>query len=391
MVALLRYLKKITIRFVLKTLYVFPVKKNRIFLLNDLSYRYVGNPRFIGDYLLSEYPGVFEIVVSVGDVSAYKYLVDKGLKVVKFNSPMYFFYAITAAVFVSNSGGYSYIPVRKKQCVINTWHGGGAYKKCGIHMYEDTPLFRKDLLLSANYTSIFLSTCSEFSKVMEDSMLIPREIFWEIGMPRNDMLLKQDKNKKDNIKRKIGLKDDEKLVLFAPTYRKIADNYFNDSIEISYGVDSKRVCKALEKRFGGHWKFAIRYHPCVVNRGEFHNDDVIVLSDYDEMQELLLIADAMINDFSSSMWDYMLTEKPSFLFAKDLDHYIKTTEVYTPVEEWPFPKATNNDELEANIMNFNIDQYKLACKQHYKKLGGCESGCATKLVCDRIYQYCFQN
>lgn len=391
MAALLRYLKKIIIRFLLKTLYVFPVKKNRIFLLNDLSYRYVGNPRFIGDYLLSEYPGVFEIVVSVGDVSAYKYLVDKGLKVVKFNSPMYFFYAITAAVFVSNSGGYSYIPVRKKQCVINTWHGGGAYKKCGIHMYEDTPLFRKDLLLSANYTSIFLSTCSEFSKVMEDSMLIPREIFWEIGMPRNDMLLKQDKNKKDNIKRKIGLKDDEKLVLFAPTYRKIADNYFNDSIAISYGVDSKRVCKALEKRFGGHWKFAIRYHPCVVNRGEFHNDDVIDLSDYDEMQELLLIADAMINDFSSSMWDYMLTEKPSFLFAKDLDHYIKTTEVYTPVEEWPFPKATNNDELEANIMNFNIDQYKLACKQHYKKLGGCESGCATKLVCDRIYQYCFQN
>ena len=128
-----------------------------------------------------------------------------------------------------------------------------------------------------------------------------------------------------------------------------------------------------------------------MNRGEFHNDDVIDLSDYDEMQELLLIADAMINDFSSSMWDYMLTEKPSFLFAKDLDHYIKTTEVYTPVEEWPFPKATNNDELEANIMNFNIDQYKLACKQHYKKLGGCESGCATKLVCDRIYQYCFQN
>ena len=108
------------------------------------------------------------------------------------------------------------------------------------------------------------------------------------------------------------------------------------------------------------------------------------------MQELLCASDAMINDFSSSMWDFMLSGKPSFLFAIDLEHYIKTTEVYTPVDSWPFPKSVNNDQLEKNILEFNEDDYKAACKRHYDELGGTESGEATKLVCERIYNECFK-
>jgi CDP-glycerol glycerophosphotransferase len=187
----------------------------------------------------------------------------------------------------------------------------------------------------------------------------------------------------------LGLKDGEKLILFAPTYRKPDDNYFKDSIAISYGVDCDRVCKAMAHRFGGTWRFAYRLHPCVVNRDGLPGGDVMDLSDYPDMQELLLAADAMINDFSSSMWDFMLTGRPSFLFAIDLEHYIKTTQVYTPVEEWPFPRSTNNDDLEKSILNFDEDSYAAACRYHYTSLGGCETGKATELVCRRIYEVCF--
>ncbi len=390
MSALIRYVKKIILRSFLYILRIFPIKKNRVFLCNDLSYKYAGNPRFVGDYLLSKYPGIFELIVSIKDVPSSSHLSARGVKVIQFNSFLYFYYAMTSSVFVSNSGGYSYIPIRKKQCVINTWHGGGAYKKCGRYMYQDTFWFRRDLQLSAKTTSVFLSTCSEFSDVMADSMLIPREKFWEIGMPRNDMLLMQDDERRKKVKSEIGLKEGERLVLFAPTYRKIDDNYFRDSIAISYGIDVPRVLGALSQRFGGDWKFAIRYHPCVTNRRDFNIANILDLSDYDEMQDLLLIADVMINDFSSSMWDFMLTGRPSFLFAVDLEHYIETTQVYTPVEEWPFPRATNNAELESNILSFEFDAYKSACEKHYKELGGCETGYATKLVCDKIHQHCFK-
>jgi CDP-glycerol glycerophosphotransferase (TagB/SpsB family) len=165
-------------------------------------------------------------------------------------------------------------------------------------------------------------------------------------------MIKGNEEIRNKVRKAIGLKENQKLILFAPTYRKPDDNYFKESIAISYGVDTERVVKAMQKRFGGEWVFAFRYHPAVTNRESFNLENVLDLTDYPDMQELLCASDAMINDFSSSMWDFMLSGKPSFLFAVDLDHYIKTTEVYTPVESWPFPKSVNNDELEKNILEF---------------------------------------
>ena len=384
-----RYAKKKIMRFLLLPLRLFPVKKNRVILVNDLSYKSAGNPKSVGEYLDQHYNGKFEIIVSVNDPEAYRHLEKRGFKVIRYKSLSYFFYALTAKVLLTNSGGYSFLPMRKKQYVINTWHGGGAYKKCGIDMYEDTKTFRKDLRLQGDHTSAFLSTCTRFSDELSRALQTPREVFWEIGMPRNDMMIHVDEELRASVREKLGLADGEKLILFAPTYRKIGDNYFNDSVAISYGVDIERTCAAMEKRFGGKWRFAMRYHPCVVNRGDLASEGAMDLTDYEDMQELLLAADAMINDFSSSMWDFMMTGRPSFLFAVDLEHYVKTTQVYTPVEEWPFPCSVNNDELEKNILEFDEEKYAAACKYHYDSLGGCETGKATQLVCERIYEQCY--
>ena len=386
---LIRYAKKLAVRACLMPIKLVPIKKNRVMLVNDLSYKYADNSKFVAEYLDKEFHSKFELVISVKNPENYENLRQRGMKVVKFNSLSYFYLSLTSKVFLTNSGGFSYLPMRKSQYVINTWHGGGAYKKCGTDMYNDTEMFRKDLRLQGDHTSVFMSTCKRFSDVISKSMLVPREVFWEVGMPRNDMLIHGNEQLRQEVRTKLGLKDEEKLILFAPTYRKINDNYFKDSVAISYGVDTKRVCTAMEHRFGGKWRFAMRYHPCVVNRGDMEDIGVMDLTDYEDMQELILAADAMINDFSSSMWDFMLTGRPSFLFAVDLDHYVATTDVYTPVSEWPFPQSVNNDQLEKNILEFDEEKYAAACKRHYEALGGCETGKATQLVCERIYEQCF--
>ena len=383
-----RYVKKLVIRTLLTPLRLLPVKKNRVFLINDLSHKYAGNPKYIAEQLAIDYPGQLEIVVSVKRPEDYDDLRQRGFQVVKFNSWQYFAKAMTSKVFVTNSGGYSYLPLRKSQYAINTWHGGGAYKKCGTDMYSNSPIFRADLKLQARQTGAFLSTCTRFTEEFSRTLIIPKERFWEIGMPRNDMMIHPDESLRQKIREKLGLAEDEKLILFAPTYRKVDDNYFRESIAISYGVDSGRVVKAMEQRFGGKWRFAVRYHPNVVNRQDMNSAGVMDLTDYEDMQELLLAADAMVNDFSSSMWDFMLTGKPSFMFAADLEHYVATTEVYTPVSQWPFPQSVNNDELEKNILTFDEEKYAADCAQHYAASGGCETGEATKLVCRRIGQLC---
>lgn len=385
---LFRYSKKVIFRMMLYPLRVLRVKKNRILLHNDLGNNYSCNLKSIAEYITSDYPGQFEVIYSVKEPKKYQYLQNKGIHPIAFNSLQYFYYAMTSKVFVTNSGGHAYIPLRKRQYVINTHHGGGAYKTCGKDMFEDTYLFRKDLELSSKHTDVFLSTNSKFTEVVSNAIYMPKNVFWEIGMPRNDILINGNEELKKCIRKKIGLNDDEKLVLFAPTYRKIDNNYFKSSVSIPYGIDCDRVRLALHTRFGGNWRFAFRLHPRVENRDNLPFENVLDLSDYEDMQDLLLVADVMVNDFSSSMWDFMLTGRPSFLFAVDLSEYIQTTKVYTPVTEWPFPIATDNDGLEKNILSFDEDKYKKDCENHYKRLGGCETGKATELVCERIKEVC---
>lgn len=386
---LIRYAKKIILRTLLTPLKILPVSHNRILMINDISHNYACNPKAITEYMLKECKDKeWDIVYSVDDVQKRKYLVDKGIKIVKFNSFSYFYHALTAQVLITNSGGLSYVPLRKKQYVINTHHGGGAYKTAGIDMFENSLFFRKDILLSAKQTSCFLSTNKKFTEVISKACLMSKDIFWEIGMPRNDKLIAGNKEEYGIIKKALGLKPEQKLVLYAPTYRKPSDNYYKESIAIQYNIDNNMVCEALKQRFGGEWIFAYRLHPCIENKEDYIVDGALDLSGYEDMQDLLQVADVLINDFSSTFWDFMLTGRPCFMYAPDLDHYVETTKVYTPVEEWPFPKSRTNEELKECILHFDEEAYHLACKKHYDDLGGCETGKATELVCDRIRDVC---
>lgn len=383
-----RYYKKLITRIAMVPLKLLPVKGYRVLLINDMSPHYTDNLKYIGEEIRKREKKI-ELIYAGYSLDCVENLKEKGIKPVQLNSLLYFLYGMTAKILVTNSGGISYLPLRNNQFVLNTWHGGGAYKKMGIDMYEDTPMFRKDMALAAKETDVLLATCKRFKDAYCKAMLESPDKFWEIGMPRNDCLKKNDAEIRSTVRNRLGLEKNEKLVLFAPTYRKLNDDYFNDSIAISYGIDEKGTCKALEKRFGGKWIFAYRYHPCIVNRQIVKEEkDIIDLTDYDDMQELLLAADVLINDFSSSMWDFMLTGKPCFIFAKDLQRYIETTDLYTPVSEWPFPIAETNERLVANIEEFDEKSYATNCKKHYELLGGCETGEATKIVCDWILEKC---
>ena len=385
---LIRYYKKIITRLIVSPLKLIPTNKHRVLLINNMSGYYADNLKYIAEGL-RERGKTIELIYAGRSLACCHKLRNKCMKAVELNTVKYFYYGMTSRVLVTNSGGISYLPLKKNQYVINTWHGGGAYKKMGIDMYEDTALFRKDMALAAKETDLLLTTCERFKNAYCKAMLEAPEKFWSIGMPRNDCLKKGDEQKRQIVRKTIGLREEDRLVLFAPTYRKINDDYFNDSVAISYGIDEKMVCDALHERFGGRWIFAYRYHPCIVNREKAKRmENVADFTDYDDMQELLLASDVLINDFSSSMWDFMLTGKPCFIFAKDLQHYIKSTELYTPVSEWTFSIEEKNEQLAENIKAFDEKHYKSECDKHYELLGGCETGEATKLVCKKIEQLC---
>ena len=387
--SIIRLAKKDAVSAALFPLRLLPVKNDQVMIINEVSLKFAGSPKCVAEHLAAQEPGRYEIYYAVGDPARYQYLREQGIIPVKYMSPEYFLRSMTAKVFLSNAGGYSFLPLRSSQYVINTWHGGGIYKKGGLDVLGRDPLSVADVKKTGKKTSCMLSSCKRFTEAFNRAYLIPREKFWEIGLPRNDAMRRPNPEKVSQTRRQWGLAEDEKLVLFAPTFRQRNDMSCGEEVAVDYGLNVDRLLGAIQKRFGGRWRFAYRLHPKIRNRASDCFGDALNLSDYEDMQDVLAVADVLVNDFSSSMWDFMLTGKPCFLFAKDLQHYIETVDVYTPVEEWPFPKATNNDELEKNILEFDEEKYAADCKRHYEALGGCETGAATKLVCERIHEVCF--
>lgn len=111
--------------------------------------------------------------------------------------------------------------------------------------------------------------------------------------------------------------------------------------------------------------------------------EIVDVSSYEDMQELIYASDVVISDYSSCIWDVSLTGKPCFIYATDLKKYKKDRDFYTPISEWPFPVAENMEELINNINIFDENTYRLDIVNHHKKLGSFENGKA----CEQIAQY----
>ena len=373
---MLHVLKKYAVILLLLPFRLFPVKKNRILLLSDLDGKYAGNPKYLAEWLIRERKGVYELVFALSDPGAYPALGEKGIRAVKKGSFRYFYDAMTCRVFITDSAGYSYLPLGKRTLVVNTWHGGGAYKKFNLDFYGRTPALLKNARLNEKKTGLMAASCEKGIGIFESAMLIPPGKLVPSGSPRNDLFFRKDIDREE-IKRKLGI-GGKKLCLYAPTFRRSSKSVSSTAESAAYGVDPEKTLEALARRFGGEWVFAFRYHPKITDRRAHFDDTVRDLSSYDDMQELLFAADVLLNDYSSSMWDFALTGRPCFLFCEDLAEYRGKEDFYVPIREWPFPLAETMPELLERIVSFDEEAYKVRVKEHYETLGSFETGHASE-------------
>lgn len=375
------YAIKSGIKQLLKVFQVVPIKRNRIFFWAYSGKQYACNPKYIYEELLAKYPDKFEVI----------WMINRPIPIpgnpicVKRNSFKYCYYILTSHVIVSNGGFNVFLPYKKSQLKINTWHGGGAYKKGGLDT-ECSDIERRRLKIDGANTDLLISSNKRFSKVFPPSCAIDPNRVWEIGLPRNDLLLHAKSSDRKTVFEKLKLDFNKKLVLFAPTYR----GDFSHATFKDITFDYKKCKEALSKRFGGSWLLGFRMHYAYASEIR-EVPDSINLSDYPDMQELLLAADILITDYSSSIWDFSLTNRPCFIWATDLDQYKRDVDFYTPIEEWPFSIAKTDEELVSNILNFDEQDYLKAVAEHHSDLGDCETGHASEIVANAIYNYCFNN
>jgi len=382
------------VRLLMKLFYIFPIRKNRV-LFNSVKGRmFACNPRAVFEDLYADNKNDLEFIWCLNQPSEDLKLFQN-VKTVKYNTLKHFYFQMTSKLVVINIGAPIYIPLRKNQIMLNTWHGGGAYKRVGLLSPKQDSLLKKSegvkiktienknnqewekykAKYNAKDTTYFISSCKRFTEVMLESQFIPRSAYLEIGMPRNDVFFSDYSEIILKAKNKLGIPSYKKAVLFAPTYRGNSKNQiFNLELDVQSCLGS------LEKRWGGEWVFVFRGHVLGMHQN-VNNEQIINASQYEEMQELLCMADVFITDYSSSMWDFALTGKPAFLFTPDLDYYLKNDRgFYTPIEEWAFPYAQTNDELEHLIVNYDDEIHQSKVQKHLLIMGSFENGKATQRI-----------
>ena len=349
------------------------IRPNRVLFQSYREKRYACNPRYISERLVKNSCGRLEIAWSFREPEKFSFLERQGIRVLKAGSWEAIKYALTARVVCVNTYYKPTLPRRKGQVQLRTWHGGGAYKKVA-GMEQMGLIKRLSVKQQLSGATLYISSSRAFTnQTIRESFGYKGEVM-EIGMPRNDLLIGgMSEEEKDKVRSEIGLEQGVKLALYAPTYR-------NDLKADEHGLDIERLIKALKTRFGGEWTIAYRGH-VFVNDGV---DKLKDLSEYPDMQPLLAVADVLVTDYSSSMWDMSLTFKPVFLYCPDLSAYDRQRGFYTDISTWPYPLAVGNDALESNILNFDGDEYKRDIKRHHDELGSCESGNASAIAAERI-------
>lgn len=355
----------------------FPIKHNCIIFETYSGKQISCNPLYIYRYLKVHYPDmklIWAVKKKIKSTECDQYII--------YNSFQYWYYLLTAKAFITNNTPQGYLPFRKTQLTISTWHGGGAYKKIGVSISQSKYMYKTGEMIAAN-TSHVISSCKAFENAFNQGYLIDYSKYLKTGMPRNDIFFDQNKMHKTSNKVRInlGIHKDDFIVLYAPTWRKSFKNPIFDFV-----LDCNRLTTAIKHKYAiDNIVLLFRGHHLL---NKLLEEQLIVfpkilnVSSYPDMQELLCSADMLISDYSSTVWDYSFTYRPCFLFVPDLQEYKNDQGYYTPIEEWGFPMAESNEELVNKIQNFDANNYRQSMELHHKKLGSYENGKATQLFCE---------
>ena len=379
---MLKFLFKIATWFALHIFYILPVKENQIYFRAFHGKRYGCNPKYLFMYMLERYGNSYKYIWELEDDTRE----IPGAECIKRLTFKSFINMMTSKYIITNNDFMWWIPLRKSQVMLETWHGGGAYKRVGL--YEKwSRLMLLDQKWNARQITHYISSSKKYTEVQAPSKWVSEEKFINTGMPRNEIFFYPDKMA--GLKQKVfasfslPLDSDINVVLYAPTYRGLT-GYKEEGKDSKLTPDYKQLLNSLVEKYGGKWVLFFRSHYFDSSLLKKLPDSVVDATKYEDMQELLCAADVLVTDFSSSIWDFGLTKKPCFLFAPDLQQYIADRGFYTDPFTWPFPIAQSDDELSANILGFDQAIYEKALDKHYIDFGSYENKDACAKVCEAI-------
>lgn len=255
----------------------------------------------------------------------------------------------TARYIFINDSSYliSSLPLRPETKVIQTWHACGAFKKFGYSIadkkfgsgrsdLERFPVHRNFSLVTVSSPEVVWAYAEAFHMEQEKEKILP------LGISRTDYFYQPERMQaaREKLWKLMPECREKKIALYAPTFRgRVADAASPDVLDF----------EKLQQALGEDWIFLCKHHPFVKKRPRIPESCEGFARDVTEemeIEELLMVSDACISDYSSLIFEYSLFERPMLFLAYDLEDYYDWRGFYYPYEEMtPGPVLKNTEEV----------------------------------------------
>jgi CDP-glycerol glycerophosphotransferase len=187
------------------------------------------------------------------------------------------------------------------------------------------------------------------------------------------------------LRRRLDLPDDRRVVLYAPTYRdQVVDGRGRYRLDLHLDVDR------LRRAVGHDTVVLFRKHHYVVDAvPETADGFVRDVSAFPDGTELMLAADVLVTDYSSMMFDFANTGRPMLFFTYDLDVYRDEIRgfYFDFSERAPGPLLRTTDELAAALRDLDgvVGEYRSRYDAFASTFCELDDGRAAARVVDRIF------
>jgi len=274
-----------------------------------------------------------------------------------------YYVSTSRVVIVDNYIGFlAAITFRPGVECIQLWHAVGGFKRTGL---GDRSTQYRSKRAQARFVKVYsqfhkLAIGSEaLAKIHMDAFGLPYDRMLNTGIPRTDLFFDESlmESIRDRLFRENPLLKEKTVVLYAPTYR---DNDRNGQLHMDMDV--------LYSQLGADHVLLLRLHPAVkstVDYGRMFPGFVFDYSTYPNINELLLVSDCLITDYSSVICEYALLTRPMIFYLYDLEEYLEQRGLWDGYEALvPGPVVKSTKELVECIRRLPLDKEQLQAFAH---------------------------
>ncbi len=302
-------------------------------------------------------------------------------------------FATARAVFLVEYMSYAYtVKPRKGTDLVQLWHACGmikciSYAAYGTKWSSSTLSDKAIARYPMHHTySVVAASSPRLCKYYQRAFRCDEKVTQPLGSPRTDVFYDETFKKRamKKLRKRLPEIGDRKIIIYAPTFRgtSMASSFFEGDLDY----------KLMTERLSDKYVFLTKFHPLLANGGLKEADRIRAkgfVYDISKMlspEEACCVADILISDYSSILYDYMLMERPIISYIYDLDEYISDRGIMDPYEELvPGPYTFNTEELVEALETvdewFDIERMRAYRKEF---MGACD-GHST----ERIFNYVF--